>query len=163
MIGYQVNNAALAATLSNNLTVAKSLAVAYETGFYYAGKEAVRLIKNRVQNNGVSADGQALFTKSRAPLGAYGQRHGSARRERGLQVGRVDLTFTGRMFADFGVAILRKDFVQVGFTRLEQAQKMEEMEEYYGTDILTVSDDEEAEAVGKLEERVFGALDKLFT
>lgn len=162
MIGYKVNNTALANTLSNNLTVAKSLAVAYETGFYYAGKEAVRLIKNRVQNNGVSADGQVLYTKSRAPLGAYGQRHGSARRERGLQVSRVDLTFTGRMFADFGISLLRKDFVQVGFTRQSEAQKMEEMEEYYGTEILTVSDDEEAQAVAKLEERVFDTLNKLF-
>jgi len=162
MIGYKIDASQLTKVLNNNLSVAKTISNAYETGLHFAGKEAVRLIKARVQRSGVSADGEVLFTKSRAPIGAYGQRHGKARQGRGLQTRRVDLTFTGQMFADFGVSLLRKDFVQVGFTRASEAQKMEELEEYYGAEILTVSDEEEAQAVAKLEERVFGALDKLF-
>lgn len=162
MIAYQIDNAQLAAQLQRGLTLLQGLTTAYETGLYNTAKEAVQLVKRRAQA-GASTDGEQLFTKSRAPIGAYGQRHGRARQTRGLQTAKVDLTFTGAMLSDFGISLLRPNLVEIGFTRASEAAKMEELEAYYGTEIMTVSDDEEEEALGKLEDTIFDVLDKLFS
>lgn len=163
MIGYIINSNDLAQTLKRNLTLFQTIKVAYDAAIINAGKEAVRLIKQRVQQRGESAEGTKLVTGSRTPIGAYGQRQGLARQARGLQTRYQDLTFTGEMMRDFNLVSLRNKLLEVGFQDSLQADKMEEVEALHGVDIMTVSDEEEEAAVLKLEEGVIGILDKLFS
>lgn len=162
MVGFTTNGAALIGTLNQSLTLLRSLSVAYETGMYKAAMQAVYLTTNRIVRYGASSDGEQLYTKSRSPIGAYGQRHGRARQERGLQTARVDLTFTGAMMANFNMLTLQPYRMTLGFSKPTQAAKMAELEAYYGADIISPSEDEEEEAIAKLENEVVGLLDKLF-
>lgn len=162
MIGFTTNGAALSGALTRNLTLLQSLSVAYETGMYKAAMQSVYLTTNRIVRYGASSDGEQLYTKSKSPIGAYGQRHGRARSERGLQTARVDLTFTGAMMANFNMLTLQPMRMTLGFSKPTQAAKMAELEAYYGADIISPSDDEEDEAILKLENEIIGALDKLF-
>ena len=162
MIGFTINNAALAGAITRNIALFQSLSVAYETGMYKAAMQSVYLITNRIVRFGVSSDGEQLYTKSKRPMGAYGQRHGRARQERGLQTARVDLTFTGAMMANFNLLTLQPLRMTLGFSKPTQAEKMAELEAYYGADIISPSEDEEDEAVEKLSDEVTGILEKLF-
>lgn len=163
MIGYIVNNNDSLLKLKQSLTLLQTLNVTYDKALIDGGKEAVRLIKQRVQQRGESAEGTKLVTGSRSPIGAYGQRQGRARQARGLQTRYQDLTFTGEMMRDFNLISLRSKVLEVGFQDSVQADKMEEVEALHGVDIMTVSDDEEEAAVLKLEETLFGVLDKMFS
>ena len=162
MVGFTINGAALAGDINRNLTLFQSLSVAYETGMYKAAMQAVYLTTNRIVRFGVSSDGEQLYSKSKNSVGAYGQQHGKARRERGLQTARVDLTFTGAMMANFNMLTLQPLRVTLGFSKPTQAAKMAELEAYYGADIISPSEEEEEEAISKLENEIVGLLDKLF-
>lgn len=162
MIAYQINGN-LEASVRSSISILQGINIAYQNGLFYAGTEAVKLIKKRVQSSGASADGEVLFTKSRGKDGAYSQRHGTARRFRGLQVSRVDLTFTGEMMRNFGIAYLRNRSVEVGFTSSAQAEKLARLEEYYGADIMAASDDEETQAIDRFETELFKIIDKVFS
>lgn len=162
MIAYQVSNS-VEVKVRQGLSILQGINLAYQNGLFAAGTEAVKLIKSRVQKSGVSADGKVLFTKSRAKDGAYSQRHGTARRLRNLRVSKVDLTFTGDMMKDFGIAFLRNRSVEVGFTSGKEAAKLERLEQYYGADIMAASDDEESQALDKFESELFKVIDKIFS
>lgn len=162
MVGFTTNSAALTGAITRSLTLLESLSVAYEAGMYKAAMQAVYLTTNRIVRYGASSDGEQLYTKSKNPIGAYGQRHGRARKERGLQTARVDLTFTGAMMANFNMLTLQPYRMTLGFSKPTQAAKMAELEAYYAADIISPSEDEEDEAVAKLESEVVGLLNKLF-
>ena len=163
MIGFTINGNDLTQKLKQKLTLFQSLSAAYETGMYKAAMQAVYLTTNRIVRFGVSSDGEQLYTKSKTPVGAYGQQHGKARKERGLQTARVDLTFTGAMMANFNMLTLKPKMMSLGFSKPTQGAKMSELEAYYGADIISPSEDEEDAAVEKLENEIFGVLDKLFS
>ncbi len=162
MVGFTTNSAALTGAITRNLTLLQSLSVAYETGMYKAAMQAVYFTTNRIVRYGASSDGEQLYTKSRPNIGAYSQRHGRARQKRRLQTARVDLTFTGAMMANFNMLTLRPHRMTLGFSRPTQAAKMADLEAYYDADIISPSEDEEEEAIAKLENEVVGLLDKLF-
>lgn len=161
MIAYQVNTADVTKTINEAISLFRNISTLYQQGLENAGEKAADLVKQRAKQ-GVSSEGEQLFTRSKSPIGAYGQRHGRARLAKGLQVAKVDLTFTGAMLRDFGVKTVRPTFVEVGFSSEAEAQKMEELEALYGTDILTVSDDEEEQAIATLADTIIDGLDKLF-
>ena len=65
---------------------------------FEGAKVAAEAIKERVQRYGQATNGSELMTPSQNPIGRYGQRHGKAREEAGLQVQKVDLYFEGQMW-----------------------------------------------------------------
>lgn len=66
------------------------------------------------------------------------------------------------MMANFNMLTLQPYRMTLGFSKPTQAAKMAELEAYYGADIISPSEDEEEEAIAKLENEVVGLLDKLF-
>ena len=121
----------------------------------------VSQIMYRVKYKGVSANGVVLHTKSKNPMGAYGQRHGKARRLRGLRIDMVNLSFTGRMQLDFNITEKSDLSIGIGFLTQESAQKAEENEAYYGDEIFEPSDQEEIDTMNDAEIRLLRLLEKI--
>ena len=160
MVSDSVNNVQYVTQLRDMIPAFKALK-SYENGLYRAAFVAVEAI-NRRAKSGISADGQVLFTKSSKRVGAYSEQHAESRTKRRLQVQSVDLTFTGQMLRNFNLLTLRPNFVTIGFSAPTQAAKAAKLENYYGTDIMTVSNAEESDAVDALEKEILRTLDQLF-
>ncbi|CCG99853.1 hypothetical protein FAES_1843 [Fibrella aestuarina BUZ 2] len=111
------------------------------------------LIRDRVRNRGVGAEGQVLQTKSRQRIGAYSAGYAKRRTERGKSTDRVDLTDTGAMLDDLRRLSVGGDTAEGGFGSSTQADKAEYLEAYYGP-VVSLSDSEEGTIVAYAEERV---------
>lgn len=67
--------------------------------------ETRNAVVDRIHEQGLNTAGQPLRTKARNPDGAYSRRHGKARRRRGLQIGKVDFTFSGDTLDNWSVIV----------------------------------------------------------
>lgn len=160
MIAYQVNPTQTAQVLSRNLAVFRTFNTSVDIAMVKAGKEGVRLQKERM-NKGEATSGDRLENKYNGA--AYSNRHARARVLKGLQVAYVDLKFTGAMLRDFGLVRYQSRLLEIGFMDAVQAAKMAELEAYYGQDIAAASQAEEDAAISVLENEVLNTLNTLFT
>lgn len=115
----------------------------------------VEKIKNRIQNNGQATNGSILFTRSREKLGAYSKQHGSARVWDGLQISKVDLTYTGALMKSFDRLTNDQDSSTIGFDSSAESEKAVKMEKLYQTPIFNSSDQEKQFAVNEFKKEVF--------
>jgi hypothetical protein len=118
-------------------------------------------IMYRVKFLGITANGSVMQTKSNNPMGAYGQRHGKARRLRGLRIDQVNLNYTGMMNLDFDITEKADMRIGIGFLTTESAEKAKKNEAYYGDEIFEPSWDEERDTMNDAEQRLFGLLQKV--
>lgn len=128
---------------------------------FQGAADVVVIVVHRIRTQGEDADGGTLITRSSMPYGRYSQRHGRARNEKGLQVARVDLTFTGEMLRDYNITEREPNQVGVGFVNDESHEKAEELEKYYNAPVFVPSLSEEDEVVNDLEESIFNLIDAL--
>lgn len=119
----------------------------------------VAQILYRVKFRALTANGVFMRTKSNTPMGAYGQRHGKARRMKGLRIDQVNLHYTGRMQLDFNLTEKSDLSIGIGFLSEESARKAEENEEYYGDEIFEPSDQEEIDTMNDAEVRLLRILE----
>ena len=124
-----------------------------------AAHDGLALIANRIQQRGQGQNGQRLRTKARKRVGAYSAYYAGKRAAAGRQVDRVDLTNTGRLFADWKVLSSSARRATGGFDSVESADKAEYLEDYYGP-IFGLSPDEQAVVVGGVEERIHVTLNQ---
>lgn len=89
-----------------------------------AALDAVAIISNRVQNDGLKTDGSPIQS-------SYSDGYGKRRSKKGLQTEFVDLTFTGDMMDSLLPFQNNGDWV-VGFNSAKQAQKAEWNEIRFG-------------------------------
>lgn len=115
----------------------------------------VEKIKNRIQNNGQATNGSILFTRSREKLGAYSKQHGSARVWDGLQISKVDLTYTGALMKSFNRLSNDADSASIGFDSNTESEKAIKMEKLYQTSIFNSSDQEKQLAINEFKKEVF--------
>lgn len=105
--------------------------------------DAVALVSSRIQQEGQTADGSTMHNKGTyGQIGAYGIRHGTARKKKGLQTDHVDLTYTGDLMRAFQVLDVSQTEASAGFLSKREADKAKKMEDYYG-DIFGLSDVEQ--------------------
>lgn len=126
-----------------------------------AGADVVVVVINRIRRDGKDATGGTLETRSRKKKGAYSERYAGLRVEKGRQIGRVDLTMTGRMILDYNLTERSKRMVGVGFMSDESDQKAGYLEEYYGSDIFVPSETEENEITDDAMLRIEQLIDKI--
>ena len=143
-------------------TIFQRIAMTYDASVYKAALLAVKLTKNRIQNSGTAVDGQRLLTKSKKPIGAYSQWHGKDRQKKGLQTAYVDATYTGALMRSFGVLDYRGKQGEIGVNDSLSAEKIQELEDLYGTEIFAPSADDEEKVMDLFENEIFKELDKLF-
>lgn len=128
---------------------------------YSGAADAVVLVLQRVRFRGQDANNGILFTKAKKRVGPYSKQWAGIRVDRGRQVGRVDLTFTGKMLLDFNLT--ERDWLRagVGFMSEKSHEQANGLEEYYGSEIFVPSQDEEDGIVKDLQDSLFNLIDKI--
>lgn len=126
-----------------------------------AGADVVVVVSNRIKREGKDALGGTLQTKSRKKKGAYSERYAGLRVEKGRQIGRVDLTMTGRMMLDYNLTERSKRMVGVGFLSDESDEKAGYLEDYYGSEIFVPSIREEDEIMDDAMLRIEQLIDRI--
>lgn len=106
--------------------------------FEAAGK-AADMVQDRVEGQGLAANGSFLMTPSNTPIGRYGQRHGKAREKKGLSTNKVNLSYTGQMW-DSWEEEKGANQTGVGFNNEEARYKAEGNEQIYDTPIFVPSE-----------------------
>jgi hypothetical protein len=125
-----------------------------------AAEKAKDLIIDRVEGQGLAANGSPLMTQSNNPIGAYGQRQGKYRQELGLQVQQVNLRVTGEMWDSFTTETQGNE-TAVGFDTAESRMKAENLQDFiYETDIFVVS--EQQNEIEEIDDLVWSKIDEYF-
>jgi len=121
---------------------------------FQGAKFAADEVKFRVQSRGEATNGSILMTPSSRPIGRYGQRHGKAREEAGLQVQKVDLYYEGQMWESWKVE--RQDNESgAGFDNDFARMKADNVQDnIYQTPIFQISEQEKRKAVEAMAELI---------
>lgn len=97
------------------------------------GAELARdLVADRIQQSGVNTVGQTMESGSMGRYGAYSRQWGLRRTNTGLQVGRIDFTFTGELMRDWAVRLAPGGKLTIGFSGTESAEKVDDLEKNFG-------------------------------
>lgn len=125
---------------------------------FEGAKVAAEAVKERVQRYGQATNGSELMTPSSNPIGRYGQRHGKAREEAGLQVQKVDLYYEGQMWSQWQVEQDNNESA-AGFPDDTARIKADNVQDnIYQTPIFVPSEKEIQEAADKMGELIMSEL-----
>lgn len=124
--------------------------VAAEKALRLTANDALAQIQDRVQQMGMGVGGQ-IISKAAKKIDAYSAGHYRARSKRGLQTGKIDLTFEGDLFRSWQVLSSSSNEATIGFNEERQAEKADYLEAYFGL-IFGLTEEEKQFAIDTFNE-----------
>lgn len=123
-----------------------------ERALYEAGKETVRLVKERI-SRGFNTGGFELNSYPVVKFGRYSKKWGEIRNRRGLRTDLVNLRFDGNMLDDFRVLNSYRTSCSIGFTSDKELEKADSNEILFGK-IFDVEDEIIDKQIQKIDKAV---------
>lgn len=121
---------------------------ATEKALRVAALDAVAIVQDRVQQAGDGTKNH-LLTRSLTGNGIYSKSWMSARRGKGLQVAKVDLTFDGDLWLNWQLLSSDTKTAEIGFMSDRVADIAGYLEDYYGDEIFALREPTEQDDVWK--------------
>jgi hypothetical protein len=115
---------------------------------HVSGKLGEALVKRRIFNRGIAADG--------TQIGKYSKWWTKVRKKKKRQTKYVDLQFTGDLFRSIELGMKGEKAI-LGITNFDKARVAKEMEKLFGKPIFALSTDE-VEKVSKTAARELGLI-----